>query len=404
MSFEFWHGVNVIEWGHTAASAFCGRLLADMGARVVKVEPPDGDPLRLAGPFPEGKPHPEKSGLFLALNTNKLGVTLNPIPETGRHIFRKLLEGNSVLIEDWSPGDLERWHLTYADLTRMNRGLVMVSITPFGASGPFQDYKATDLTLFHMSGYARAMVRTVEDPTAKTPLRAQSHQVDLVGGLTAAVATAMALFRRSATQEGAFVDVSLWEAMCMINHSAFATMAYQQLGEMPRDEQVGVRGTVAILPTKDGYIVISPREDDQWTRWIDLIGNPSWAKDPRFATRSDRSVHWDELEPLLAQWTSQHSKEEIYHLAQDKQIPSFPMNTVADLFRSEHLRERAAFREVLHPVAGPLPYPTPPFRLGGQESAPDHPAPLLGEHTERLLADLGVPTQELAKLRAIGVI
>ncbi|MBI4311748.1 MAG: CoA transferase, partial [Chloroflexi bacterium] len=378
MSYDFWKGVNVIEWGTSIATAFHARMLADMGARVVKVEPPAGDPARRAGPFPDGAPHTERSGLFLALNTNKLGITLDPTCETGRAVFLELAKAADVLVVDARPSELARWRLAFADLKELNGNLIMVSITPFGASGPYQDFKASDLTLFHMSGYARGMVRGETDALAKTPVRAQGEQVSMVGGLTATLATSMALLQRTATGQGTFVDVSLWEAMSMLNNGGFASTAFQQLQGGGSEEQAANRGTVATLETNDGYVVVSPREDDQWVRWTALLGNPAWASDPRFANRQLRSKNWDELEPLLEEWTSRHSKEEVYHMAQAAEIPSFPMNTVADLFRSEQLRVRGAFTSIEHPVAGKLPHTTPPYRPGGQQLRPDAPAPRLG--------------------------
>jgi crotonobetainyl-CoA:carnitine CoA-transferase CaiB-like acyl-CoA transferase len=379
-------------------------MLADMGAHVVKVEPPAGDPARRMGPFPDNTPHPEKSGQFLALNTNKLGITLDPTCETGRTVFVELVKATDVLIVDAVPRDLARWRLAFGDLKKLNGNLIMVSITPFGASGPYQDFKASDLTLFQMSGYARSMVRGETDPQAKTPVRAQGEQIGMVGGLTATTATSMALLQRSATKQGTFVDVSLWEAMCMLNNGGFAATAFQQLQGRTSEEQAANRGTVATLETNDGYVVVSPREDDQWTRWTALLGNPAWAKESRFANRQLRSQNWDELEPLLVEWTSRHSKEEVYHMAQAAEIPSFPMNTVADLFRSEQLRIRGAFTTIEHPVAGKLPHTTPPYRPGGQQPRPDAPAPRLGEHTEQVLAGIGIAKEEQLRLRVLGVI
>ncbi|MBI4339455.1 MAG: CoA transferase [Chloroflexi bacterium] len=404
MSYDFWKGINVLEWGTTIATAFHARMLGDMGARVVKVEPPTGDPARRAGPFPAGVPNSEKSGLFLALNTNKFGITLDPTCETGRAVFGELVKATDILVVDSRPSDLARWRLTFGDLKKLNASLIMVSITPFGATGPYQDFKASDLTIFQMSGYARAMVRGETDPVAKVPVRAQTDQVAMLGGLSATTATSIALLQRAATKQGTFVDVSLWEAMCMLSNGGFAAAAFQQLAPGGNDEPVISRGTVATLEAKSGYVVVSPREDDQWVRWIELIGSPAWANEPRFATRQLRSQNWDELEPLLAEWTSQRTKEETYHMAQAAEIPSFPMNTVADLFRSEQLRVRGAFQTIEHPVAGKLPYPTLPFRPGDQDARPDSPAPRLGEHTENVLAGIGVTKEEQLRLHVLGVI
>ena len=148
-------GVRLLEYGQLVSAPYCAKLLADLGAECIKIEePPVGDPARRRGPFPDDIPHPEKSGLFLYVNTNKLGVTLDPRTPTGRLIFQRLAQEADVLIEDRPPGEMERLGLGYAALSALNPALIVTSITPFGQTGPYKDYKTYHLNLYHASGHS----------------------------------------------------------------------------------------------------------------------------------------------------------------------------------------------------------------------------------------------------------
>jgi crotonobetainyl-CoA:carnitine CoA-transferase CaiB-like acyl-CoA transferase len=422
MAYDIWQGLAVIDWSEDIAGAFCARLLADMGARVIKIELPAGDKVRKMGPFPDDLPNQEKSGLFLTLNSNKLGMTLNPFCETGRSFFMQMVKDADVLVVDRSPAELEERGFNYESLREVNPRLVMTSITPFGSVGPYRDYLATDLTIFHMCAYARGMLRMHlidPDPDARVPVRAQWQQVGLIGGLAGSTATSLALLQRDSTGEGASVEVSLWEAMCMMNSGGYNTTSYGQQELVDPRPTNKLRGSVStkgrVLPTNDGYATVLPRVARHWESWIDLVGAPEWAKEERFVrgVRTEEELQElqqkeRELVQVMEEWTRQRSKNEVFNLGVAVGIPVFPVNTIADLFHSPHLAvhlaERGFFRTIEHPVAGSLPYPGTPFKIDGVAPTADRPAPLLGEHTEKLLGELGISRQKLVKLRALGVI
>ena len=386
----------MLDVGQGISAPYCAKILAHMGAEVIKVEPPEGDDARDMGPFPGDSPHPEKSGLFLALNVNKYGVTLDLASADGAKTFKNLVASADIVLENPPPDSLEAHGLGYETLKSNNPGLIFTSVTPFGNRGPYKDFKATDLVLYHMSGHAHGLLGAVENPDSDPPIRAGGHQAELVGGMAAATATMMALYRKRMTGKGCRIDISSFEAMVNQLISGLANCAYGRPAP-PRDsskvQEAAVAGMVTaiggILPCKDGYVAISPREDAQWERWLGVMGNPTWASDDRYSTRDARQKNSPSLWKLLSEWSSNYSKHEIARLGQEQRIPCFPVNTVLDLFNDEHLAQREFFVEINHPVAGTLKYPGAAYKFSSTHlPLAARPAPLLGEHNQLILDKL----------------
>jgi crotonobetainyl-CoA:carnitine CoA-transferase CaiB-like acyl-CoA transferase len=367
-----------------------------MGAEVIKVEPQAGDSARRMGPFPSDLPHTEKSGLFLALNANKYGVTLDLSSPEGAESFRKLAATADIVIENPPPISLEELGLGYESLQQINPGLILTSITPFGRRGPYKDFKATDLILYHMSGHAHGLLGAVKDPDKDPPIRAGGHQAEFVGGLAAATATMMALYGKQMNGQGSQINVSLFEAMVTQLISGLANSAWGRPAP-PRDlamvEEAAIGGMVGaiggILPCNDGHVAISPREDAQWERWLVVMGNPTWSTDDRYSTRDARQKNSPSLWKLLSDWSINYSKHEIARLGQEQRVPCFPVNTVLDLMGDEHLAHREFFVEMDHPEAGTLKYPGAAYKLSNSDlPLTARPAPLLGQHNQEILEGL----------------
>jgi crotonobetainyl-CoA:carnitine CoA-transferase CaiB-like acyl-CoA transferase len=301
MALDFLEALKVLDLGQEISGPFCAKLLADLGARVIKVEPPEGDPARRMGPFPGDLPHPEKSGLYLALNTNKLGITLDPASPTGREHLLQLVAGADVLIENYPPAYLPGIGLDYATFQDLNPRLVMTSITPFGltgprpgsGAGPWAHYQANNLILSNLSGHSREHPGPVDSLEEKPPLQLAAHQADFVAGLApdpsrglaGATATVLALNRRRRHGQDCHLDVSGMETLALLPQT---TLAEYALGIAPQGRQKGVAqrpSLLALLPCQDGYVGIFPRQQDQWERFVELMGNPEWAAGPKFATR-----------------------------------------------------------------------------------------------------------------------
>ena len=388
-------GVRVLELGGQVSTAYCGKIFALMGAEVIKVEAPEGDAARRAGPFPGDLPHVEKSGLFLALNLNKYGITLDMALAKDRQRLRDLARTATVVIQDVPDGALAGSGLDDEALRQDNPGLILTSISPFGSWGPYRHFKASDLVLFHMSGQAPGMLGPVADGGAQPPIRAGGHQAEFVAGLAAATATLMALYRRRQTGSGCHVEISAFEAMVTQLISALANCAFDRPPPprvVPDNEDSEAAAPVVsvggVLPCRDGYVAISPREDAQWARWVELMGHPAWAEERRFQTREGRERHFRQLWELVGQWTRSHAKHDVARWGQERRIPCFPVNTVRDLFNDAHLKDRRFFTDVEHPVAGRLTYPGVPYRFSHLTlPLTARPAPRLGEHNARFLGE-----------------
>ncbi len=382
--------VQVVELAQRISGPYCGKILAQMGARVIKVEPPEGDVARQLGPFPQNQPHPEKSGLFLWLNANKYGVTLDVQSAEARAQLHTLLQTADILITDHTAG--EEWQFGHDTLQALYPGLISTSITAFGNWGPYAGFKGSDLVLFHLSGNAHGLLGPVEAPDQDPPIRAGGHQAELVVGMAAATATLSALYRKHRTGLGCPVHVSGFEAMVTHVISGLANCAYGQAAP-PRDikqvKEAAIGGMVSaiggVLPCQDGYVAISPREDAQWERWLAVMGHPVWASEARYATREARQQNAPDLWGLLSAWSRQYSKHDIARWGQEKRIPCFPVNTVEDLLQDEHLAERQFFVAMEHPVAGRLRYPGVPYKFANTPlPLAARPAPLLGQHNDLL--------------------
>ena len=274
-------GVRVIEIATDVAGPFCGKLLADYGAEVIKIEPPgDGDPSRRAGPFPDGLAHLEKSALFLHLNTNKSSVTLDLESESARDLFEHLIGQSQVLIESGKPGWLESLGLGHNSLKQLRPDLVMTSVTPFGQTGPSKDYEYTELTIFATGG---AMYR--EGMPSREPLRYGAEVAQYFAGTSAAAATMAACLSSALTGDGRWIDVSIQE--CMAGHphqigrrAPFAYSGELDLRRQPHTPFFGGREPYAVgtFRCRDGFASFLPLGPRMWPRKIGSTGATSWPR------------------------------------------------------------------------------------------------------------------------------
>jgi len=391
-------GLSVLEVGSLVAAPYCGKLLGDLGADVVKVEAPgSGDPARSRGPFPDDTPELERSALFLYLNTSKRSITLDPISEAGGGIFRKLVAEVDVLIEDYPPGTLEGLGLGYADLSRINPGLVMTSITPFGQTGPNRHYRAHPLNSYQVGGHSGAF-HLVEDEEVRPPPKGGGYLGEYDGGLTAAVGTLAAVLGRRLTGRGRYIDISKQEAMIGLERVDVARLANDP-SPIPWRPATG-----GMSETKDGYLLLTPLENHQWQGLMRAMGDPEWSKAEWCQTEAGRMEHADEAAPHVQAWTAGLTRDEIYHRTQAEGTPSAPIRNVAEVRDWEQAKARGFFVELDHPEAGKQVYPTAAYKLSKTPWAGTR-APLLGEHNREIYCDrLGYSLQDLERLADSEVI
>jgi crotonobetainyl-CoA:carnitine CoA-transferase CaiB-like acyl-CoA transferase len=395
-------GIRIIECGHMVSAAYATKLMADMGAEVIKIEEPQsGDQARQRGPYPGHIPHPEKSGLFLYLNTNKYGVTLDLRQSAGQDLFHRLLKNADLLIHNYHPTEMLGLDLDYSRLEQINPSLVMTSITPFALSGPHKDYQATDLTMWNAGGvaYLNGGGPGTDD---MPPLKSFGQQAGFQGGVNAAIASLGALFARLSTGEGQHIEVSVQECLLSILELTFEFAPYMdmltsRLGQKPIQP-------LEFLECKDGWIFLCCVEEHQWRNFVEIMNTPEWANEPIFADRLSRGANWDALGPLLQDWVKDQTVNELYHKAQSRRVPIAPVSTMGDLFNNAHLKARGFFATIDHPVTGPLQYPGALYKFSQTPWEIRRPAPLLGQHNDEVYGKIGLSPAKLESLRRQGVI
>ena len=395
-------GVKVLEFASFVTGPYCVKLLADLGAEVIKIEKTGvGDEARRRGPFPNDIPHSERSGLFLYLNTNKLGITLNVNSQTGKGIFKQLVEWADILVEDNPPKVIKELGFNYETLKTINPKLIMISITPFGQTGPYRDYKAYGLNVSHGSG-SGYLTPMPESEAELGPIKGGGFFEDYCDGLSAAAATLAALYWREMMGQGQHVDVSKQEASMSLDRVEVGLYA----AEGKVSSRVRKGGTIGFQRTKNGHALINIGDDRHWKALTKIIGHPEWTKEERFKNRESREKNSQELYALIAERLKTLDGEVLYHEAQSAGIPAGVVRSPGDLIeRDEQLKARGFFVTIDHPVAGKLTYPSSPYRLSETPWTVERPAPTLGEHNEAVYSKLlGYSKEELVKLSEAGII
>ncbi|HEX9976864.1 MAG TPA: CoA transferase [Dehalococcoidales bacterium] len=390
---------------------FCGKLLGDLGADVIKVEPPGGDPSRNLGPFYHDEADPEKSLYWFAFNTSKRGITLNIEKPEGQKILKRLVKSADLVVESFAPGHMDRLDLGYSDLGKLNPGIIMVSVTPFGQTGPYRDLKAPDIVLWAMGG----RMYSVGDAD-RPPVRMSHHsQAYIQAGLDAALAAMMALHYRHITGEGQFVDVAIQAAVAQPGDSNWDIRKRIQ----PRGVG-GFNPSVQIMrtwPCKDGLVtwVYMPGEfgikrNAAFVNWMDSEG---MAEDflkgfdwNNFDYTDITQETIDRLEAPTRRFFMSHTKLELLEGAVKHRILFYPQFNTTDILESEQLSARGYWTEAEHPELGTtITYPGPFAQFSQTPPRVSRRAPLIGEHNREVYQDeLGIPEPELLKLKQAGVI
>ncbi len=396
-------GMRVIELGQMVSAPYCAKLFSDYGADVLKVEPLGGDTARRWGPFPGDRPDPEASGLFQFLNTNKRGVTLDVTVEEGRELFLRLVSEADVLIENNPPAWVREHKLDYGVLGAANPNLVMVSITPFGQTGPYSGWKGCDLNAFHLSAAGH---RYCGKP-GEAPLEHGTFSADFYGAVTAASWGLAATLGRNRVGGGQQIDVSCAEAIGATFVGGQNIGGYAQDGIFDRRTGVGMgqSAPASILPCKDGHVWMLMLEPNQWDGFVTAMGSPDWATPEMFRDRSFRGENKDLIYALVGEWTAQYGKIEIMEVCQDAGAPVTAVLTVAEAAEHPHLIERGYVVEVEHPTLGKIATLGAPFVLPASPGGPVTAAPLLGQHNDEVFGkELGITDTEREQLRDRGVI
>jgi crotonobetainyl-CoA:carnitine CoA-transferase CaiB-like acyl-CoA transferase len=376
-------GARVVELAEGIAGPYTAKLLADLGADVIKVEQlPAGDYARQHGPFPGHQPHPERSGLFLYLNTNKRGVTLDLDSAAGQDFLRALLAQAEVFIEDRPPGWLTARGLGYDTVRQDCPDLVMTSITRFGQTGPQAGYQGYPLTTAHAGGEAYTLPGrlSLELFPDREPVQPGGSLGEYDSGLCAAVATLGAVL----SGMGQHVDVSQQEALMNLNRPTMAHyFAYGEVIGRQRGYAFG-----GAIPCQDGYVLLRPIEDNHWHGLARAMGREELIDDERFRTRQARTDNGALLNELVLAWTMQHTKVALYERIAGTGCPIGYFATAEDVVHSPQLAAHEFFVPCAHPAVEDVLLPSAPYRLSRTPWRLRRPAPLLGQHNQEILGML----------------
>lgn len=389
--------VVVLDLTHHIVGPYATKLMADLGADVIKVERPGGDLARRLGPFQGDERHPEKSGLFFFLNCNKRSVVLDLKTPTGKEALHALARRADIVVENFAPGVLDRLGIGIDFFRSAKAGLPLVSISNFGQTGPYRDYKGTDLVLYGFGGEMYSMGLTEREPVKMAGTAGLFE-----AGAAVSVALMGALFSAKRHGLGQHVDVSIAEThFGGVDRRHATAIAYQFSGRKTlRAASTGAGMPQGIYPCADGYVDFTNaglRPD----RVADMLGQPGWLNDPRFNDPVQRMDPYviEEWNSYFIGWCVERTKREVWAEARRAKVMCGPLFTMEDLFNDDHFRDRGFWTRVSHPDLGEVEIPSRPFIMGKGGWQMRMPAPRIGQHTEEVLGEAGVSA---AIIRAIS--
>ncbi len=389
-------GITVLELGSTVAGPFCGRLLADFGARVIKVEPPEGDPVRTMG-----KRCGDVSLYASSIFRNKTLVSIDLRKDEGRKLVKKLALKSDVLIENFRPGTLEKWGLGYEDLSQNNPGLVMVRISGFGQSGPYKERSGYGVICEAMSG-----LRHLTGDPDRPPGRVAVSMTDYITGLYAAFGAINALMMRNRTGTGQVVDAALYE--CAFSFMEPWISAYDKLGHIANRSGSRLPESTPnnLYPTSDGkHIHITAMADSIFGRLCAAMGRADLLCDSRFNTATARGEHFELVDYEIGKWTSQHTLEQLEKVLLQANVPAMRIFSIEDIFKDPHYAARGSIQHVPDSRLGSVAMAEVVPRLSQTPGKIESAGSWVGANTCNALRDLlGVTDAELESLQQQGVI
>jgi CoA:oxalate CoA-transferase len=391
-------GITILDLTWVLSGPYASMVLCDLGADVIKVErPPWGDVARTTGPYQNGW-----SGYFFSINRGKRSISIDLRGEEGRELFRNLAERVDVVMENFTPGTMERLGIGYEALAARNPELIFTSTSGFGQTGPYRDRPALDVIVQAMGG-----VMSITGEPGRGPVRPGASFGDIIAGLYTAIGILSALHERARSGKGQYIDISMLDCQVSVLENAF--MRYFVTGKPP--EPLGTRHPSATpfqaFPTADGYLVVALAfgEENQWAVLCGILEIPELIDDERFETGPKRTARHAELEPLLEAAFRRRPTADWLADMEAAGIPCGPISTIPEVAASEQIRARGMIQEVTHPVAGTIPIANTPLRMSRSESGIKGPPPSFGQDTRDVLAELlGMDETQVEDLVERGVV
>ena len=387
-------GVRVLDLTQVMAGPFCTMLLCDMGADVIKVEPPGGDPTRTWG---ERGQHDTPE--FNAVNRGKRSVVVDLKSDDGRAVVQRLASGADVLIESYRPGVMTSFGLDYATLKDRYPALIYASISGYGQTGPTGRKGGFDLVAQGVSG-----IISVTGEPGRPPVKAGIPITDLGAGLFALSGILAALYCRTHTGEGQMIDTSLVEAGVALSVWEVAEFFATDVPPRPFGSAHRTSAPYQAIRCSDGYITIGAANDRLFERLCSLLAHPEWASEPKFATNAMRVQHHEELARGIEAITIEEPRADWLQRLEAEGIPCGPINTYAEVFTDEQMIARQMVVKTDHPVLGRIRTLGTPLKLSKTPLQPGRPAPTFGQHTDEVLFDAGFQVEEIVAFRASGAV
>jgi formyl-CoA transferase len=386
-------GIRVLDVTQVMAGPFCAMLLCDMGADVIKIEPPGGDWTRnLAGAAGAESP------AFNAVNRGKRGVVLDLKQRAAQDVVRRLARTADAVIENYRPGVMARLGLDYPSLSRDNPRLIYASISGYGQTGPDASKGGFDLVAQGVSG-----LMSITGEPGRPPVKVGVPLTDLGAGLFALAGILAALHARARTGRGQYIDTSLLEAGLAL--SVWEATEHFSGGGVPQPTGSAHRLSAPYQAFRcaDGYVTVGAANDRTFAKLCALVGRPEWTRDPRFTTNARRVEHREALASSIESITSAQPRAHWLERLEAAGIPCGPINTYEEVFRDPQVLAREMLVEIDHPALGPTRALGTPIKMSATPLNPRRRAPLLGEHTDAVLREAGYRDEEIAEFRRLGV-
>ena len=395
-------GIKVLDISRVLAGPWCGQMLADMGADVIKIERPQrGDDTRHWGPpWLSGS---AESAYYLCANRGKRSVTVDMATTEGQAVIKQLVEQSDVLIENFKVGGLKRYGLDYPSLKALNPRLIYCSITGFGQESPYAHRAGYDFMIQAMGGIM-SLTGKPDDEPGGGPVKSGVAFTDIFTGLYAANAVLAALYQRRDTGTGCHIDMALMDVQ--VGVLANQALNYLTSGKVP--QRMG-NAHPNIVPyqaftTQDGHMIVAVGNDDQFKRFCQVLSLPALAEDPRFATNGVRVQYRDQLVPVLEVALAQRGTDDWLAAFEAVGVPCGPINTLDRVFDDPHVKARKLKQTLPHAQAGQVDLVANPIRMNGESVSATTAPPTLGEHTDAVLTDIGLTTAQRQALRDAGII
>lgn len=372
-------GIRVLDLSRVLAGPYCTMMLADFGADIIKIEPPDvGDDSRAFGPF-IGK----ESAYFMSLNRNKRSMTLNFKRQAECDLFKEMVKQADVVVENYRPGTMEKFGLGYDVLQQINPRLIYAACSGFGHTGPYRDKPAYDIIVQAMGG-----IMSITGAENGEPTRIGASIGDVIAGMFTAYGVMLAMYHRERTGAGQKVDVGMLDCQLAILENAIARYVTSGVVPGPLGNRHPSITPFSSYTASDGYIIVGAGNDRLWERLCNILDRPDLINDPRFANNGNRTANAKELGEILNAIFTARTINEWLDILEAAGLPCAPINTIDKIVNDPHIKAREMIVEVEHPAAGNLKMPGVPVKMSATPGAVETHAPLLGQHTGEILKEI----------------